>query len=101
MWLEHVSRYASFYRMMLGRRGNAAFAAQLRDRLEARIRQIAEATAGDNPLPQPRASIGARFGAAGFLGVMEWWLEQQQPISIQEVAIHLHRLLGRLVGIGQ
>lgn len=97
LWLEQAARYRGFYRTMLGRGGNAAFAAQLRDYLEAMVTRIIAATPGAAPIPEPQRSIALRFLAAGFLGVTEWWLEQSQPLAARDVALHLHRLLQTVV----
>jgi AcrR family transcriptional regulator len=95
-WLEHVAAHASFYRTMLGKAGNAAFAAQLRGYLEAMVSQAsAWQTSGQYAAGLAR-TLGVRFTAAGFLSVTEWWLEQKQPLSVHEAAAHLHRLLKKV-----
>jgi AcrR family transcriptional regulator len=95
-WFEQVARHASFYRMMLGRNGNAAFAAQLSDYLERMIEQALQQVFVEPPLGETQYVLMRRFAAAGFLGVTEWWLEQEQPISIPEMAVHLQQLLWKL-----
>lgn len=94
-WLEQVGRYASFYRTMLGKDGNAAFAAQLRNYLEAMVSQVIERSPKNAPPALPRA-VRMRFVAAGFLGVTEWWLEQKGPLPVPEVATQLQWLLRRV-----
>ncbi|MBA3531906.1 MAG: TetR family transcriptional regulator [Ardenticatenales bacterium] len=92
-WLEQVARYASFYRMMLGRSGNAAFAAHLLRYLET---IVAEEYRRQRIKQRPgtlEESINLRFIAAGFLGVTAWWLEQKQPLPVRDVATQLHALL--------
>jgi AcrR family transcriptional regulator len=95
-WLEDVARHASFYRAMLGKRGNAAFAAQLRDYLEALVDRVAREQRPEHPVGPPER-ITLRFIASGFLGVTEWWLEQQPAPPIHEVATHLHDLLKQVL----
>ncbi|MCX6048869.1 MAG: TetR/AcrR family transcriptional regulator [Chloroflexi bacterium] len=96
-WLEHVAAHESFYRMMLGKEGNAAFAAQLRDYLEGMVEQTIkrmprQSTTATLPLPVLR-----RFATAGFLGVVMWWLEQNRPLPVQQVAMQLHQLIQQLM----
>lgn len=94
-WLEQVSRHASFYRAMLGRRGNAAFAAELRDQLEALVTRLFRAE--HRVVPPLAYAVRLRFAGAGFLGVTEWWLEQERPAPVREVATQLQWLLKRVV----
>jgi len=98
-WFEQVDRHASFYRTMLGREGNAAFAARLRSYLETLVAQELEQAQIDDRRQLP-PQVVIRFAAAGFLGVTEWWLDQRRPIPAQEAASHLHALLLRLTTLG-
>lgn len=100
-WLEQVARHASFYRTMLGKEGNAAFAARLRGYLEEMVAQASTWPPGDQLAGAQVRAVGVRFTAAGFLGVTEWWLEQKQPLPAREVAAHLHRLLTRVASFPQ
>ena len=95
-WLESVSRHASFYRAMLGKQGNPAFAAQLRGYLEAMVSEII-LQQRPQPAVAPEGLVDLRFIASGFLGVTEWWLEQQQLLSVRDVATQLHDLLKRVM----
>jgi AcrR family transcriptional regulator len=95
-WFAQVARHGSFYRMMLGRSGNATFAAQLRDHLETMIEQVMQKVYVAPPIKEPQYVMMRRFAAAGFLGVTEWWLEHDQPISIPEVAVLAQQLLWKL-----
>ena len=96
-WLESVSRHASFYRAMLGKQGNPAFAAQLRGYLEAMVSEIILQQRPRPAVVAPEGLVDLRFIASGFLGVTEWWLEQQQLLPVRDVATQLHDLLKRVV----
>lgn len=95
-WLEHVASHASFYRMMLGKEGNAAFAAQLRDYLEGIVEQVVKRMHVNRPSLIPLPML-RRFATAGFLGVVSWWLEQKEPWPVQELARQLHLLFQQLL----
>ncbi|HYF65852.1 MAG TPA: TetR/AcrR family transcriptional regulator [Herpetosiphonaceae bacterium] len=97
-WFEQVGRHASFYRTMLGRAGNPAFAAQLRAHLEAMVAQAVEQLPPDERRQLP-PEVVIRFAAAGFLGVTEWWLDQRRPIPPEAAAAHLHQLLLRVTNL--
>jgi len=95
-WLEHVASHANFYRMMLGKEGNAAFAAQLRDYLEGIVEQAVTRMQFNQPATLPLPLL-RRFATAGFLGVVSWWLEQEEPWPVQELARQLHLLFQQLL----
>lgn len=91
-WLEHVARYASFYRTMLGKAGHIVFATQLLGYLEAIVVEVQRQQQEHRPSTL-QSSINRRFIASGFLGITTWWLEQKQPASVHDVATQLHALL--------
>lgn len=93
-WFEQVGANARFYRLMLGKDGNASFAARLREYIETMVEQAhAASPLAANERHVAPFPIQNRFGAAGFLGVTEWWLDQRQPMPPREIALHLQRLL--------
>jgi AcrR family transcriptional regulator len=95
-WFEQVAKHGSFYRTMLGKSGNATFAVQLQGHLEVMIERALRQVYVEPPIAELPYVLMRRFAAAGFLGVTAWWLEQEQPISIPQVACHLQELLLRL-----
>lgn len=94
-WLEHVARYASFYRTMLGKAGHIAFATLLLAYLEE-IVEVQRRRQDQRPQTL-QSTINRRFIASGFLGITTWWLEQKQPLSVHEVATQLHALLNTVI----
>jgi AcrR family transcriptional regulator len=96
-WLAHVATHANFYRMMLGKEGNAAFAAQLRDYLEGMVEQALKRMQRNPPATAIPLPVLRRFATAGFLGVVIWWLEQKEPLPVQQVASQLHQLIRQLI----
>ncbi len=81
---------------MLGKEGNAAFAAQLRDYLEGIVEQAVTRMQFNQPTTLPLPLL-RRFATAGFLGVVSWWLEQEEPWPVQELARQLHLLFQQLL----
>lgn len=82
---------------MLGKEGNAAFAAQVRDYLEGMVEQALKRMPRNPPATTVPLAVLRRFATAGFLGVVTWWLEQKQPLPVQQVALQLHQLLQQLM----
>lgn len=93
LWLEEVTKYASFYRIMLGKEGSASFSTQVRRQLgslltDALSRLSVKQNAVDNLY-----TIRLQFIIGGFLSVTEWWLDQKQAMPINQVAAQLQQLL--------
>jgi AcrR family transcriptional regulator len=92
-WLEQVSANASFYRTMLGKTGNAAFAAQIRGDFERLVAESMRRLSTTRNQASANFPLKLRFAAAGFVGVTEWWLDQRHPLKLEEVARELQVIL--------
>ena len=83
---RHVAANANYYRVMLGEHGVPAFITRLRhlisqvslDRLEA-LRKLVPA----RPFP---SELVAGFSGGAVIGVIEWWLENDMPMTPEELA---------------
>jgi hypothetical protein len=68
---EHIRAYAKFYRVMLGKNGDPAFARKIRHYVEKRLRQsLPEALLGEKPLMELYLS----YVSSASVGVVLWWL---------------------------
>ena len=85
-FFEQINTYRSFYSSLMGQEGVPALAQQLRTYMEHIIDQFLQLRAGHLPLGSAPLPIRARFTAAAYLGVVEWWLEHKQPYTPQEMA---------------
>ncbi|NMC84581.1 MAG: TetR/AcrR family transcriptional regulator [Anaerolineaceae bacterium] len=79
---DHLEKYSSFYRSLLGRNGDLAFQTFFREQLEELIFEPMNINA-INTLEQ---EVVLRFYTAGFTGIAVWWLESEPRISAQEVS---------------
>jgi AcrR family transcriptional regulator len=83
---QHVAANADYYRVMLGQHGVPAFITRLRhlvsqvslDRLQA-LQQLVAAK------PFPAELVGG-FSGGAVIGVLEWWLENNMPMTPEELA---------------
>ena len=89
---EHVAHHKDFYRIMLGEDGMASFAAQMRAYIEQFVYQRIEAKQAEVKHLQVPTNIYSRFMAAAYVGVIAWWLENDQPHSPTRMAEWLWRL---------
>jgi len=81
--LEHVSAHAKFYRVMLGKNGDPAFAEKIRQYVEKRMRHaLPEAFLQDKTL----AELYLSYLSSGSVGAVVWWLEHDMPVTPTELA---------------
>lgn len=90
---ERYSQNADLLRRLLGRHGDARFAAQLLEMLE---RTVCEAREKLEPAPgpgEPPMVITSHYLAAALLGLITWWLDHNQPYSAAAMAAWYWSLL--------
>ena len=82
---EHVAAHAQFYRALLGKRGNAAFVAFLRELLADVMRQHLLLPLLDGAgTPRLDLDLMANYLAGAQLGLYIWWLENgMQPPAVE------------------
>lgn len=86
--LEHIRAHAKFYRVMLGKKGDPAFAGKIQYYVEKRMRQALPGELHDKPL----ADLCLNYISSGSLGLVVWWLEHAMPYSPEELATLSYRL---------
>lgn len=87
--LEHVSEYAGFYRAILGEQGVPAFANRMRTKISGLIGAwLARTPGSEKPVSEPPEVI-VTYIASAYLGVISWWLENNQPLSSEEMVEQL------------
>ncbi len=87
--LEHIRANATFYRVMLGKNGDPAFAEKVRQYIEKRLRRsLPEALLRKGVL----VDLYLNYMSSGSLGTVVWWLEQGMPYSSEELAAISFRL---------
>ncbi len=80
---EHIRANAKFYRVMLGKNGDPAFAEKIRQFVQIRLsRSLPEALRSDKRL----AGLYLSFLSSGSAGVVLWWLEHDMPYTPEEMA---------------
>lgn len=87
--LEHVRDNADFYRVMLGKNGDPAFAEKIRQYIEKRFRRaLPETLKGDNIF----TDLYLSYISSGSVGALLWWLEHDTAYSPEELAAISYRL---------
>jgi AcrR family transcriptional regulator len=89
---QHLEKYADFYKAMLGDRGAAHFIHRMQDHVFATTLRRLEAVRGEKPeLDFPLAMV-LTYIAAAYIGLMQWWLENDMPYRPEQMAEMIVRL---------
>ncbi|MCB9453141.1 MAG: TetR/AcrR family transcriptional regulator [Anaerolineaceae bacterium] len=83
---QHVAEFADFYRVMLGRRGVAAFIIRVQDYLAGVFRHHIEICYPTEYVPNVPVDIITYREAGALIGTLSWWLENGMPYSPTEMA---------------
>ncbi len=87
---EHVRRHTKFFQVMLGKKGDPAFAAKIQQYIHKRIRRsLPEASLSD----ENSADLYLNYISSGAVGVLSWWLEHEMPYSPEQMVAILGRLI--------
>lgn len=91
--LHHVQSLADFYRIMLGQNGDQMFTMRFREIIEARFRYLI-AMFGRNPDDPHTPPIDLRltYISCADIGAILWWLENDQPFSVEQLAVWISQL---------
>jgi AcrR family transcriptional regulator len=82
---EHLAKNAAFYKVMLGETGSQRFTVQLFNFLnEIMTRQIVSPLSKEAP-PIP-TDLTAAYLAGAQYGLWRWWLMNDMPLPIEEIA---------------
>lgn len=96
--LQHIQEFGDFYRVMLGVKGDPLFVQRFRQNTEQRFRSLfAQGTKQPEPNGPPLDLRISCIAYAG-VGVIVWWLEQEQPCSPEQLAIWMGQFSTALAG---
>lgn len=97
--LRHVEQHAAFYRAMFGVKGDPEFTDFFRKSAEKRFRFLLERYGErDDPTLPPREMRINYVSHAG-IGTIRWWLENDQPCSVEQLARWIGRLSSESAGL--
>lgn len=99
--LRHVEQHADFYRAMFGVKGDPEFVEFFRQSTVKRFRYLLETYGeSDDPTLPPREMRINYVSHAG-IGSIRWWLENNQPCSVEQLARWIGRLSTESAGLGE
>lgn len=83
---EHLHEDAEFYKVMLGEQGVPEFIHRMQDHVYESTADRLRSVLGGLPVQPVPIEIVLQFIASAYVGIMEWWLENDQPYTPQEMA---------------
>lgn len=90
--VKQVQANASFYRVMLSRNGDPAFIERFRQTSENRYRSLFSQYNWASDLKAPPIDMKLAYISYASVGVILWWLENDQPCSSEQLASWLGQL---------
>ena len=90
--LRHIQQHADFYRVMFGKKGDPEFTADFRKMIEKRFRFLIThfgETESPNGMP---LELRLQHISHANIGVILWWLENDQPCSIEQLTKWISQL---------
>ncbi|MGD8823193.1 MAG: TetR/AcrR family transcriptional regulator [Anaerolineales bacterium] len=83
---QHLAKHFDFYRVMLGENGVAHFSHRMKDHVyQATARRLQAVVGAQIDLPLPLDMV-LTYIATAYVGLMQWWLENDMPYSPEEMA---------------
>ncbi|MEO8607892.1 MAG: TetR/AcrR family transcriptional regulator [Chloroflexota bacterium] len=97
--LEHVQKFADFYRVMLGQKGDPVFTERFRQYSMKRYRFLLSNAELQEPPNSPPVELKLNYISCAGVGAIMWWLENGQPCTVEQLATWLSQLSMSSVGI--
>jgi AcrR family transcriptional regulator len=91
---EHLAKYASFYRVMIGKAGVGSFVRRMQEHVQETIALRLRPAAAFRRAADPPLEIVLRFVSTAYVGLMRWWLENDMPKTPDEMADTVVQLYG-------
>ncbi|MCA9962442.1 MAG: TetR/AcrR family transcriptional regulator [Chloroflexota bacterium] len=91
----HVAEYATFYKAMMGPGGIPGFRERVETAVAAQMADLLPTFGFDNTRLRLPQTLAVRYLAAAQVGVIQWWLENEMPVTAATAAeylinLHLH-----------
>jgi AcrR family transcriptional regulator len=90
--LKHIQSNAAFYRVMLGAKGDPGFTNDFRQQTEKRFRDLITRYGVSDEAKALPTDFRLSYISHASIGAIVWWLENDQPCSVEQLA----RWIGQL-----
>ena len=89
-FLQWYTQHAPYYAVLLGERGDPAFAGKLKQHLKPLVRQLAPVT---NSREHVSREIVLEYVLSALLGVMGYWYQHAPDMPIESLLQVMHRIM--------
>jgi len=83
---EHLAKYAAVYRAMIGKDGVGSFVRRMQEHVQQTIAHRLQPLVARRRASDPPLEIVLRFVASAYVGLMRWWVENDMPLTADEMA---------------
>lgn len=90
--IKHVEENAEFYRVMLGIKGDQVFTHRFHGLSEQRYRYVFSQLSKTNDQKPHSIELKLSYISSATVGVIRWWLENNRPVTAEQLAIWLRQL---------
>jgi len=97
--LKHVEQFGDFYRVMLGQNGDLVFTERFRQNAMNRYRFLLTTTGAEEDPHGPPLDLKLNYISCAAVGAILWWLENDQPCTVEQLAAWLSQLSMSSAGI--
>jgi AcrR family transcriptional regulator len=87
---EYVEKHFSIYKLLLRNEGLGFFRNRLYALIAQTVTEVIGIKSGNNALSN---GVTTHFLTSGFIGVLEWWINNSMPCGVQEITEQLMFLL--------
>lgn len=89
--IRQIQKRAPFFRTMLGPQADPDLTKRLRWLLEQQLQRVILLTDGRHLVSENDDALALRYVCFAVIGVLAWWLQAGQPISVEDLAIAISR----------
>jgi len=89
--LDHVRKFAGFYQVIIGPKGEPGFAHRVQEYIAQRLRTEAPEQRAHDPRLLP-LDLNLSYASHAGIGVIRWWVEHTEQYTPEQVATWLNQL---------
>jgi AcrR family transcriptional regulator len=97
--LKHIEKHASFYKVMLGPKGDPLMVQRLRKNTERRFQSLFANVGTESDPNGPPVDLRISYISYAGVGAIKWWVEHQQPCTPEQLARWLGQLSSASAGL--
>ena len=90
--IKHVQEHALLFSAMFRHQGGDPFVGRFRELSERRHRHLLTEFGSRRERENPVSTMRLKYVSAAIVGVLAWWLENNQPLPVEQLALELSQI---------